>query len=59
MVSHTFTFMVVSIVGLITGLSRWHRVGHVNFMLFVSFSFAVGSQGKRGFWWTNWAYEID
>ena len=27
------------------------RVGHVHFMLFVSVSFALGSQRKRGFQW--------
>ena len=43
-------------------MSRWNigcvgsprfgaRVGHVDFMLFVSISFALGSQCERGFWW--------
>ena len=27
------------------------RIGHVDFMLFVSISFALGSQRKRGFQW--------
>ena len=29
----------------------WIRVGHADFMLFVSISFALGGQRKRGFWW--------
>ena len=27
------------------------RVGHVDFMLFVSISFVLGSQRERNFWW--------
>ena len=30
---------------------RWVHVGHVHFMLFVSISFALGSQRKRRFQW--------
>ena len=54
-------------------VSRWNighfgspcagsHVGHVDFMLFVSISFALGSQCERGFWWnmglTDWGSEI-
>ena len=29
----------------------WAGIGHVHFMLFVSISFALGCQHKRGFQW--------
>ena len=32
-------------------LGVWVHTGHVDFMLFVSFSFTLGCQQKRGFWW--------
>ena len=31
-------------------ISHWHHVGHVDFMLFVSISFAFGSQHEPDFW---------
>ena len=52
----------ISISNATTNTSQWNigcvgspgvgaRVGHVHFMLFVSISFALGSQHKRGFQW--------
>ena len=32
-------------------LLRWHRIGHVDFMLFVSITFVLGTQREPGFWW--------
>ena len=32
-------------------ISRWHRIGDVDFTLFVSISFVLGSQRKRNFQW--------
>ena len=32
-------------------ISHWHRIGHVDFMLFVSILMAFGSQRKHVFWW--------
>ena len=34
----------------------WCRVGHVNFMLFAYFLFAVGTQRERVFWWNTGIY---
>ena len=34
-------------------LSRYHRVGHLDFMLFVLVLFALGTQCEHGFWWNT------
>ena len=36
---------------LLWALLHWHRIRHVDFMLFVSFLFALGTKRERGFYW--------